>query len=77
VFRRVMGKRIRFFEACAQGVMCPIGRGVIDYPAIRKLLDRIGYEGFITVEQERDPLNAGGSLADVKASREYLKNVGF
>ena len=77
VFQRVMGERIRFFEACAQGVMCPIGRGVIDYPAIRNLVDRIGYEGFMTVEQERDPLNAGGSLADVKASREYLKSVGF
>jgi inosose dehydratase len=77
VFDRVMGERIRFFEACAQGVMCPIGRGVIDYPAIRRLLDRIGYAGFITVEQERDPRNAGGSLADVKASRDYLKRVGF
>jgi inosose dehydratase len=77
VFQRVMGERIRFFEACAQGVMCPIGRGVIDYRAILNLLDRIGYEGFITVEQERDPLNAGGSLVDVKASREYLKSVGF
>ena len=71
-----MGERIRFFEACAQGVMCPIGRGVIDYPAIRELLDRIGYDGFITVEQERDPRNAGGSLADVKASRDYLRASG-
>jgi inosose dehydratase len=77
VFDRVMGERIRFFEACAQGVMCPIGRGVIDYPAIRRLLERIGYAGFITVEQERDPRNAGGSLADVKASRDYLKIAGF
>jgi inosose dehydratase len=77
VFERVMGERIRFFAACAQGVMCPIGRGVIDYPAIRRLLARIGYAGFITVEQERDPKNAGGSLADVKASRDYLKSVGF
>lgn len=77
VFRRVMGERVRFFEACAQGVMCPIGRGVIDYPAIRAVLGRIGYEGFITVEQERDPLNADGSLADVRASRDYLKRVGF
>jgi inosose dehydratase len=76
VLQRVMGERIRFFEACAQGVMCPIGRGVIDYPAIRALLERLGYEGFITVEQERDPLNAAGSLADVKASRDYLKSVG-
>lgn len=77
VFDRVMGKRIRFFQACAEGVMCPIGRGVIDYPAIRAFLSERGFAGFVTVEQERDPLNAGGSLADVKASRDYLKSVGF
>lgn len=77
VFDRVMGERIRFFEACAQGVMCPIGQGVIDYPAIRLLLDDLGYKGFVTVEQERDPRNAGGSLADVKLSRDYLASVGF
>jgi inosose dehydratase len=77
VYDRVMGARIRFFEACAEGVMCPIGRGVIDYPAIRALLDRIGYDGFITVEQERDPRTADDSLGDVSASRDYLKSVGF
>lgn len=77
VFDRVMGERIRFFDACAQGVMCPIGRGCIDYPAIRAALAERGYGGFITVEQERDPRNAGGSLADVRASREYLRAVGF
>ncbi|EYD75903.1 Inosose dehydratase [Rubellimicrobium mesophilum DSM 19309] len=77
VLDRVMGERIRFFEACAQGVMCPIGKGVIDYPAIRRLLDELGYEGFVTVEQERDPRNAEGSLADVKVSRDYLTSVGF
>ena len=76
-FVDVMGRRIRFFEACAEGVKCPIGRGCIDYPAIRNVLRRIGYAGFITVEQERDPRNAGGSLADVKASRDYLASVGF
>jgi inosose dehydratase len=77
VYRRVMGERIRFFEACAQGVMCPIGRGVIDYPALRAVLDRIGYQGFVTVEQERDPRHAHGSLADVTASRDYLRAAGF
>jgi inosose dehydratase len=76
-FADVMGRRIRFFEACAEGVMCPIGRGIIDYPAIRALVARLDYQGFITVEQERDPRNADGSLADVKASRDYLRSVGF
>jgi inosose dehydratase len=57
--------------------MCPIGRGCIDYRAIRALLTELGYAGFITVEQERDPRHVGGSLADVKASRDYLRSVGF
>lgn len=77
VFDRVMGKRIRFFDACAQGVMCPIGQGVIDYPAIQTFLAEKSYGGFITVEQERDPRHAGGSLRDVKLSRDYLKSVGY
>jgi inosose dehydratase len=77
VLADVMGRRIRFFEACGEGVMCPIGRGMIDYPAIRLALARIDYQGVITVEQERDPRDAGGSLADVKASRDYLRSVGF
>ena len=77
VFRRVMGERIRFFEACAQGVMCPIGRGRIDYPGLRRLLTEIGYAGYITIEQERDPRNAGGALADLAASREFLRRTGF
>lgn len=73
----VLSRRIRFFEACAVGVMCPIGDGCIDYPGILSLLERRGYAGFITVEQERDPQNAGGSLADVAKSRRYLETVGF
>jgi len=77
VFARVMGERIRFFEACAQGVMCPIGRGSIDYPAIRALLSELGYGGHITIEQERDPRNAGGVLPDLAASRDFLRQTGF
>lgn len=77
VFDRVMGERIRFFEACAQGVMCPIGRGSIDYPAMRALLRELGYGGYITIEQERDPRNAGGVLADLSASRDFLRDTGF
>jgi inosose dehydratase len=77
VYQRVMGQRIRFFEACAEGVMCPIGRGVLDYDGIREALHEIGYQGYITVEQERDPRNSGSVLADVKASRDFLRGVGF
>lgn len=77
VFERVLGERISFFDACAQGVMCPIGQGTLDYPLIRATLEAIGYDGYITIEQERDPHNAGNSMCDVTASREFLVSVGF
>jgi inosose dehydratase len=73
----VIGRRIRFFDACAEGVMCPIGRGRIDYSGLRELLAEIGYGGYITIEQERDPRNTGSVLADLAASREFLGRAGF
>lgn len=66
-----------FFEAVGTGVMCPIGTGVLDYAGIRQALLDIGYEGFITIEQERDPRDSDTSLRDVTASRNYLTSVGF
>ena len=44
---------------------------------LRRLLTEIGYGGYITIEQERDPRNAGGSLADLAASRDFLRDTGF
>ena len=76
-YDRVMGRRIRFFEACAQGVMCRIGEGCLDYPAVRDLMERRGYGGFVTVEQERDPADAATSLEDVRRSRAFLESIGF
>ena len=40
-------------------------------------LEEIGYSGYITIEQERDPRNSDTSLRDVKASVDYLKSVGY
>jgi inosose dehydratase len=77
VYHQVMGERIRFFDACAKGVMCPIGQGIIDYNSIHSLLKDINYHGYITIEQERDPRNADTSLRDVKQSVDYLKSVGY
>ena len=78
VYNEVLNEHIRFFEGCGKGAMCPIGTGMLDYPAIYKLLtEEINYNGYITIEQERDPRNVATSLRDVKASVDYLKNLGF
>lgn len=77
VHERVLAQEVDFFTACAQGVMCPIGQGAIDYPAVKQQLDKMDYQGWITIEQERDPRDVAGSLQDVAASLHYLRSVGF
>lgn len=77
VWKEIIARETDFFSACAQGVMCPIGNGVIDYPEIRSFLAERNYQGWITIEQERDPRNADTSLRDVTASLHYLHSVGY
>lgn len=77
VWRDALSHGLDFFTACAQGVMCPLGQGAIDYPAVRTLLTERNYQGWITIEQERDPRHADTSLRDVKASLDYLRSTGF
>lgn len=76
-YDEVMNKKIRFFEACGEGVMCPIGDGNIDYKAVNQALKDINYSGYITIEQERDPRNTGSILDDVKKSYDYLVGIGY
>ena len=77
VYERVIAERMHFFDACKQGVMCPIGRGVLDYMAINQALVDIHYQGYVTVEQERDPQQVGEALVDIRKSLAYLKSQGF
>ncbi len=78
VFDDVMGRRIRFFDACAAGVMCPIGRGVIDYPAhppaaARHRLPGLHHRraGARPAQRERQP------RATSEAAWTTCKSVGF
>ncbi|MGF1749232.1 TIM barrel protein [Vibrio cionasavignyae] len=77
VFTQVIQNKVGFWQACAQGVMCPIGEGVIDYAAVYSALSQIGYSDWITIEQERDPKHSAGTLNDIKQSRDYLLEKGF
>lgn len=77
VFQKVIAQGTDFFMACAEGVMCPLGQGDIDYAAVKATLDGHQWQGWITIEQERDPRDVAGSLADVTASLSYLKKMGF
>ena len=77
VYQRVIAEETDFFDACAQKVMCPIGKGVVDYAAIGQFLKDVGYHGWITLEQERDPRDADTSLKDIRESLDTVKSKIF
>ncbi|GLO63864.1 hypothetical protein MACH09_43720 [Vibrio sp. MACH09] len=77
VLTQVINNQVGFWQACSQGIMCPIGEGAVDYDKVQQALLDIDYQGWITIEQERDPRNSDTTLRDIMRSRQFLKLKGF
>ncbi|AJR05609.1 AP endonuclease [Photobacterium gaetbulicola] len=75
--QHAIDKQVGFWQACADGVMCPLGEGAVDYNEVAEALESIGYHGWITIEQERDPRHSDTTLPDIKKSRQFLVEKGF
>jgi inosose dehydratase len=67
VLARVDDERLTFWEAIEAGIFCPIGEGLVDIAGVLAALDRIGYDGFATIEQDRVP-GSGAPLAELLKS---------
>ncbi|WP_371156170.1 TIM barrel protein [Jannaschia sp. 2305UL9-9] len=74
---RVVENRTGFYDACGQGIFCNLGKGDVDFPAVRQILLDAGFEGWCTVEQDCDPTMDNDTLGDARANREYLQSIGF
>lgn len=73
----VIENRTGFYEACGQGIFCNLGKGDVDFAAVRKVLLDAGFDGWCTVEQDCDPTLGVSPLADAQANRAYLASIGF
>ena len=73
----VVAKRTDFYKACGQGIFCNLGKGDVDFPAVRQILLDAGFEGWCTVEQDCDPSVPGTPLEDARENREFLQSIGF
>lgn len=70
-------RRLTFLEAVDFGVFCPLGDGVVDFRAMRDVLERHGYDGHATVEQDRDPRGDTTALEDARRSLTFLQRTGL
>ena len=74
---RAIANRTGFYDACGEGIFCNLGRGDVDFPAVRKALLVAGFEGWCTVEQDCDPAAATPVVENARANRDYLSSIGF
>ena len=74
---RAVANRTGFYDACGQGIFCNLGKGDVDFPAVRQLLLDADFQGWCTVEQDCDPSGGTSPIDDARANRAYLSSIGF
>lgn len=76
VFDRLRDAAASFEEMVAGDVFAPLGKGCVDLPAFAAALERRGFDGCATVEQDRligDP----AAQADAASSLQFASEAGF
>ncbi len=56
------------------GIFCELGQGNVDFPAVGAALDKIGYDGWIVVEQDILP-GMGTPFESARRNRHYLTTL--
>lgn len=76
--QRMHNEGLEFDEALEVGLFCPLGKGIVDFAALRKSLQRTGFMGSATVEQDPDPRVSDYSGLDAaRQSIAFLREVGL
>ncbi|KJZ16066.1 inosose dehydratase [Marinomonas sp. S3726] len=72
VLEVVTANNIDFYTAIGDGVFCPLGQGCVDFSQVKSTLEKIDYQGWITVEQDVDPNKDNSSLENAKQSLDFI-----
>ena len=75
--RKVEAENIPFAAAVAMDMFCEPSAGVVDFPSLRLLLERIDYDGYAIVEQDMYPADFDRPFPIAKRTLEYLREIGF
>lgn len=73
----VIARGTGFYDACGEGIFCNLGRGDVDFSAVRQILLDAGFAGWCTVEQDCDPTLDVSPIDDARSNRAYLQSIGF
>ena len=73
----VEAENIPFADAVSMNMFCEPAYGVIDYEALRDVLQEVNYSGWAIVEQDMYPAPPDKPLPIAKRTRAYLRELGI
>jgi len=65
-----------YVASVRNGIFCELGKGNVDFPAVLKELEKIGYDGWGVVEQDVLP-GMGSPKESAARNRAYLSTLGL
>jgi inosose dehydratase len=77
VLEIVLEDGLGFDAAYERAVFCVLGKGCVDFTAVRSALESSGYSGWLTVEQDALPLPGANPYDDAVESLAFLRRVGL
>jgi inosose dehydratase len=75
--RKVAEENIPFAHAVGMDLFCEPSQGVVDFPALCRVLQEIDYHGYAIVEQDMYPAPFDKPLPIARRTREYLRAIGI
>lgn len=64
------------FQATSRGVYCELGKGEVDFPGILAAMEKLGYDGWVIVEQDVLVSDLDAPRESARRNREYLRSLG-
>lgn len=65
-----------YFTSVRNGIFCELGKGEIPFQAVKAELERLGYDGWVVVEQDVLP-GMGSPMDSALRNRQYLASLGL
>ena len=76
VGREAAEKDWDYFQCVRQGVFCELGKGDVDFAALMRELEILGYDGWGVVEQDVLP-GMGKPKESARRNREFIRSLGL
>lgn len=66
-----------YFQMVEAGIFCELGQGNVDFPAVMREMQALGYEGWAIVEQDVLSDDLSYPCQAAQRNRDYLRSLGY